>query len=168
MARRPHRGFVRGPQRKTQWIGPAQQGFLTVTSGSSIIASSLAFLEPATIVRVRADFTFMPTSFASDLNIVGAIGVGVVTEEAFTAGIASVPDPFDDADWGGWLLHKLFGAHFEFGTAVGTEFPASISIDLDSKAMRKVNSGDTMIVVIESQVGAFSFSSPTRTLVKLV
>ena len=161
------RSFVRGPKRLTQWLGPADQGFVSVTGAGALIVASSSFEEPLTIVRTRGAFTLKPTSFASDLNFTGAMGMAIVSTEAFTAGIASVPEPFSDADWGGWMVWRSFGEHVQSITQAGVIYPGSLTLEIDSKAMRKVTPNETLVVVAESQAGAFDVFDGTRHLLKL-
>jgi len=44
---------------------------------------------------------------------------------------------------------------------------AQVNYPFDSKAMRKVDDGDTIVVMVESQVGAFSVAATFRMLFKL-
>ncbi len=134
-------------------------------AGATLLASA-SFEEPVTIVRTRGFVSLRVASVAADVDIVGAIGVGIVSTEAFTAGIASVPEPFSDADWAGWYVWHAFAYRFEFSDASGFNFP-NWSFEIDSKAMRKVGSNNTLVVVAESFGGAYNIASPLRTLVKL-
>ena len=162
---RPRQGGKSG--RMTQWIGPADQGYVAVNSTVTTILASFAFLEAATIVRIRGQASVKLQTYGADLDIVGAVGIGLVSDEAFAAGVASMPAPFDDADWGGWMLHRMFSARFEFTDATAGVQPASWEYELDSKAMRKVGPNMTLAVIAQSQGGAFSVSIPLRVLVKL-
>ena len=92
--------------------------------------------------------------------------MGIVSAEAFAAGVASVPEPFTDADWGGWMQWRAFSYQFEFGTAAAVNYP-NWNFEIDSKAMRKVESNEVLVQVFESIVGAVRVSAPLRILLKL-
>ena len=111
--------------------------------------ASVSFAEPATIMRTRGFCSIQPQVFSADLDITGAIGIGVVTAEAFAAGVASIPEPFTDADWGGWFVWRTFAYHLEFATAASVNFPVW-DFEIDSKAMRKVGTNEVMVVIAES------------------
>ena len=128
--------------------------------------SSISFAEPSTIVRTRGMFTIALSTYVADLEIVGAIGMGVVTAEAFLAGVASVPEPYTDADWGGWFMWRSFAHRYEVKGGESSLL-ASWSIEVDSKAMRKVTTNEVMVVVVESHVGAIRVADCTRNLIKL-
>ena len=118
MTRRPYVPARRAEKRKTIWVGTAIANALAVASGASVIHSSfapdaLSMLAP-TAVRTRGQFTVFPTAFGADLDYIGAFGLGIVSDEAFVAGAASLPRPFDDDDWGGWLVHQYYSGHLEF------------------------------------------------------
>ena len=164
---RPRRIVTRGPRRLTQWIGPPLQGGVAVASGGATIISSLVLEEPVTLVRTRGSINITLASFASDQNINGAIGMGVVSAEALAAGVASVPEPYTDADWGGWFVWRSFGYSIEFGDATGIQAPTDRVIEIDSKAMRKVGPNDAFVLVAESFLGAYEVTDGTRQLLKL-
>ncbi len=153
--------------RLTQWIGPADQGYVSVASAGATIISSASFEEPLTIMRSRGNVSIQPGSFAADLNVVGAFGVAIVTTEAFTAGIASIPEPFSDADWGGWFVWRSFSMHLDVQSAVGFDVNSALQFEVDSKAMRKVSQNETLVTIAESREGAFDISANLRTLIKL-
>ena len=159
-----HRGRS-GARRLTQWLGPALQDFLSVADGGATLISSLSFEEPLTVTRVRGMVSLRASS-AADLNIVGAYGEGIVSTEAFNAGVASIPEPFTDADWGGWFVWRSFSYRFDSITQAGV-FTTDWNFEVDSKAMRKVQPNETLVAVAESFNGAYSISAPLRTLLKL-
>ena len=155
-------------RRATQWIGPADQSYLAVAAVGATLISSFAFSEPAIVVRNRGMISVKPAAFTADLDIRGAFGMGIVSAEAFAAGVGSMPEPFSDADWGGWIVWRSFAWHFESGTASNDlTFPASTDFEIDSKAMRKASSNDVIVQIAESQGGAFNLFSGVRMLVKL-
>ena len=161
------RGHIgRGERRKTTWVGPAIQGFVNVASGGSTIISSATNEEPETVVRVRGMVAIEAQSYAADLGITGAFGMGIVSAEAFAIGITAVPKPFANADWGGWLVWRSFGLRFESITQAGVLL-ASWSMEIDSKAMRKAVANEVLVSVAESQGGAFALFDGTRVLTML-
>jgi len=164
---RPRHSFGRrgGQKRLTEWIGPADQGYLSVASAGATLIGFGSFETSATIVRTRG-MVSIRAAVSAGLDIIGAIGVGIVSTEAFTAGIASVPEPFSDADWGGWYVWRSFSYRFDSVTQVGV-FPSVWDFEVDSKAMRKIGSNETLVIVAESQAGAYFVSAPLRTLVKI-
>ena len=155
-----------GPKRLVEWAGVADQGYVSVADGGATLISSLTINEVATIVRTRGQVSVRPNVFAADLDIVGAIGVGIVSQEAFAAGVASIPEPFSDSDWAGWFVWRSFSMSLEFHTAASS-FLRDMTFEVDSKAMRKIGHNEVVVTIAESQSGAFSISSPLRKLIKL-
>jgi len=160
------RAFSRGKQRLTQWVGPADQGFVTVASAGATLVATFPFGEPATIIRTRGAVAIQLNSYTTDTAITGAFGIAVVSTDAVGIGITAIPKPFRDADWGGWFVWRTFGHRFETITQAGVLL-ASWLLEIDSKAMRKVTPNETMVIVAESQTGIFSIFDGTRHLIKL-
>ncbi len=161
----PRRTFARGAKRLTTWSGPADQGYVAVASAGATLIASSTFAQPATVVRVRGQVS-LQVATAADLSIVGAFGMGVVSQEAFNAGVASIPEPFSDGDWGGWFVWRSFSYRWEFSDASGN-VAMPWNFEIDSKAMRKIEANEVIVFVAESQSGAFSISTPLRVLIKL-
>ena len=162
-----HRGASRGKvsARLTEWIGPAAQGFLAVAGTGATVIASIPFLQAATIIRTRGYCAIRPESEAADVEITGAVGFGIVSDEAFAAGIASMPEPFSDADWGGWFVWRSFAYDVRFSDATGVNM-IDWGFEVDSKAMRRVGSNMTAVIIAESQGGAYRINCPWRVLVK--
>ena len=167
------RGFTRdfrpGRSRRTsQWLfGPdsVAQVFASTTRGiwTTGISSGLN----QTIVRTRGVVGLTLTAGSQDDGFFGAIGFGLVAENAFAAGASSCPSAFLDADWDGWLWHTFFDIR---GWVTGL-VPPHQSIVIDSKAMRKWE-GDEMTLfgstdVVETGVASLTVNADTRVLVKL-
>ena len=169
MADRTRGRFVqrRGPQRLTQWIAPVLQVFVTVASGTAVIIASIPAEDPFTFVRTRGMVAIRPDVYSADLDIIGAVGMGIVTAEAFAAGVGSIPEPYTDGDWGGWFVWRSFGMRMEFRSDTGMIYPATQSLEIDSKAMRKIAPNEVMVVVAESFNGGFAIMDGTRHLIKL-
>jgi len=156
----------RAPRRLSQWVASADQGYLAVASAASGILQSNASLGNTTIVRTRGLLSVRPTAFSADLDVSGAFGIAIVSDQAFAAGAASVPGPFTDQDWDGWFVWMPMLYRYEFGDLTGQAL-ISKELVIDSKAMRKVGANETVVVVFEAQAGAVSVASHFRMLVKL-
>ena len=108
----------------------------------------------------------------------GAIGIGVATTAAVSAGAGSVPTPLTEQDWNGWIYHKYFNINaasvMDSGAATDIDIQNSVTachrFDYDSKAMRKLSDADTIygcIEVTEIGTATMNFSSNCRMLFKL-
>ena len=164
---RTHRNFgARRSARLTSWIGPADQGYISVADDTKVLIASASFTEPATIMRTRGAISVSANSFGVDVEFKGALGVGIVQTDALAAGVASIPGPWSDPAWGGWYVWRSFAYVLEFGDATGVRV-ISEGFEVDSKAMRKVQANEAIVVIAESQGGAFQIWDGMRTLVKL-
>jgi len=164
------RGFRRSQKRKTTWSGLVPQTALTAVAGSAqaILETFTPTVDGMTIVRVRGLFGVVTDQLAASEDMMGAVGLGVVTEQASSIGITAVPHPDTDSDWGGWLWHQYYSAAFLFGDATGFAGDAMARFVMDSKAMRKIGLQERLVLVIEnSGVRGIQISNSFRVLLKL-
>jgi len=155
MARRVHtRGFTRGPRRATDWSASAElTAYVALAGGASALTQVFTPISGGeTVIRTRGLLSITTDNDASAEEQLGAYGIAVVSEPAATVGITAIPTPVVDASWGGWLYHSYFASRTALNTAVGFAEAASavINIVIDSKAMRKVDEDDRLVMVIEN------------------
>ena len=72
-----------------------------------------------------------------------------VTEVAFAGGIGNVPTPITEQDWDGWLYWTPISVHVQDAADPGLGRGSTQIVEVDSKAMRKFDEGDTLMAVIE-------------------
>jgi len=180
------RGLSRGhpsTRRKVGWEqGVGQVAVQTqVNSSVALIATAaLAVLDDGiTLVRTRGSAMFQLESATSGLDgFAGAIGIGVATSAAVTAGAASVPTPITEQAWDGWLYWNRLDlrAASVMGSAAASDIDILNSVtavqrfDIDSKAMRKLRVDDSIYCAIEvTEVGTavMSWRIDSRMLFKL-
>ena len=174
MARKSGRIFRGGRQvRETRWldIDPIQTGLGAASTAAvthSLNAVELA-LRPFTVVRTRGNLHLISDQVsASELQSV-AFGIAVVSEQAAAIGVTAVPTPETDRSSDLWFVYEGMTNFYDFRTAAGFDSQGGLSRDYDSKAMRKVQDGEDIVVVIETSsisLGA-SFLVSGRMLVKL-
>ena len=128
-------------------------------SSIGVTAVGFTFTERVTIARIRGSaYAHMDAAAALDSGVLG-VGLIVVKNEAFAVGgVASMPSPLSDIEQS-WLWHHLF----PMGPAVtatddGGDMSRNARIEIDSKAQRKVQAGDTVAFVWE---GTNTSGSPT-------
>jgi len=102
----------------------------------------------------------------------GAVGIGIASLAAVTAGIASVPTPITEQSWEGWLWWSAFGVLATTATEADgvNAFSTVAEFELDSKAMRKFGEDMaffTAIEVVETGTASISVSHDTRMLFAL-
>ena len=175
MARR--RDFVRGAhaiaqKRATTWFDLLSSitGF-SATGGTilfSLTAAELA-LRPFTIIRTRLQVGIISDQTAAGEFQIGALGVEVVSDQAAATGVTAVPTPITDMASDFWMVHQLLYNSFVFASGVGFQDDGLHQYEIDSKAMRKVNVGEDVLVVGEFSGAASGFTMHVggRILVKL-
>jgi len=175
------RGFqgripTRGKRRTTAWgLGPNAVALSIASNAAQIWTNGITLVaeEEVTLVRTRGEVQIFLTSVtAIGDGFHGAVGIGVVTEQAFAAGVGSVPSPFDNAEWDGWLWHSFFNVHQRTSTEGDgvNDTCGHIRIPIDSKAMRKWTSEQVIIGVVdqfEDGIAVMEVFVDCRMLVKL-
>ena len=161
-----HQGLTRTVRRKTSWeegIGGIAAQTAVNGSGVKLAASAVALLvDGVTLVRTRGRLQiYLSSATAAFDGFAGAVGIGVATTAAVTAGAASVPSPITEQDWDGWLWWRAYqvfasgpivAAAAALQTDAVNQQVAVVNIDIDSKAMRKVGIEDTIYFALESSL----------------
>ena len=162
-----HRAPIRRQKRSVKvWLGPADQGYVTVATGTKVLLASTGGFglgSAGTMVRTRGLLSIRPTSEAVSVSIDGAFGIAVVSATALATGITAIPGPFDDSDWSGWMVHQFFAQRFSLASDIGRDI-LSVNFEIDSKAMRKVAGDEAIVLVGESRQGGVSILSHMRIL----
>ncbi len=78
----------------------------------------------------------------------GAYGICIVSQDAFAAGVASMPGPFSDASSDLWMVHQFMFAPVRVGTGGFQE--VAIQYTIDSQAMRKVTEEERVVSIVEN------------------
>ena len=146
--------FVRGAKRLSSWFFfQPTQVTMTATGGTvffSLNAAGLA-LRPFTIVRTHFELTLQSDQSAGIENQIACLGLAVVSDQAVAAGVGSVPTPFTDMGSDLWFVHKLL---YGDESKLTDRTTSATRVSLDSKAMRKVDIGQDIIVVGELATGS--------------
>ena len=171
------RGFPRpGRTRRSVLWGQGPQevdGAFTVSNTAIWSAGITTALGEITVVRTRGHVQAILTAAGSPGDgYRGVHGIAVVSDQAFGIGLTAVPNPIDESDWDGWLWHSFFDIWLVMGTIAdgANAFGAVSRIDIDSKAMRKWGSNQTIMgitQVVESGVATMEVFADTRMLAKL-
>ena len=176
--RRGFRGQSRvvSARRMTTWgFGPDAKPISVSASGSQLFSTGavLTTESKATLVRVRGHLTaFLLSATAAGDGFAVGIGIGLVTNDAFAAGAGSIPDPIDDADDDMWLYHRFFFLQSPLAAIAPSagDRVGAIEFEIDSKAMRKWTSDQTlvgMIQTVENGTATGEIWIDTRVLLKL-
>ena len=174
---RQHLTSIRAPRRTTLWNeGPFSQVVQAITAASNaIVGTGQTALGGVTIVRIRGELMLwlsVATAIGDGFTRVAA-GIGIVTQDAFLAGGASLPSVIDDADWGGWMWYHA-GSSIVGLSVTESENTGPLSmvrVPIDTKAMRKISPNETIFgqVSTNAEIGTatLNFQMNTRMLVKL-
>jgi len=148
----------------------------TVTKLPWATGVTLSQESEATIVRIRgrARIHLRSATTAGD-GMSGAVGIGIVTDQAAAIGVTAIPGPFTDADWSGWIWHSYFQIYAVVSQVADADKARNanidVTLDIDSKAMRKFTQNQTLIAMWEVgvELGAVAINvvGDTRVLVKL-
>ena len=173
MGRRfPSRHASGAPRRKTFWVASADISAQAVLAAdTAILHQSVTWTDElglATIVRTRGTLWVTTDQTGADEQPFGALGFSVVTTQASTAGVASVPTPTTDENDDSFFVWIPWLASNRFGSGVGFEQQAFMQYDFDSKAMRKVTEGQDIIITLEnaSALHGMDFVIKFRMLIK--
>ncbi len=177
MARRRPTGrfpaLRQGQRRESIWLFQAWSNDTLAPGGvvliSSLNAAAIALL-PFTIVRTRGYLSLRSDQSANSEAQAVNYGNVVVTQQASAAGVASVPTPLTEAN-SDWYVYEQLTNSFIVSSAVGIDARGDVSKAFDSKAMRKVDTGDDVVSVAEVPATGISegliLRTFTRTLIKL-
>ncbi len=154
--------------RKTSWeTGPQLNHTVFTAVGPTVWTSGRqAVVEALTFVRIRGLITFNITGTGITNGMSGAWGIGIASENAFGVGLTALMNPFDDSGWDGWMAHGFWSVDGDSGAA-----GASLQVEIDSKAMRKIDETDVLYgsvdVAVETGTCIVSCTADTRVLFKL-
>jgi len=150
-------GRGRSPARRsTAWSSSAVVTSLTAVPAASIILTQILIptITEQTITRVRGMLTVKSDQQAASENQLGAFGMAVVEEPAATVGVTAVPQPITDAASEAWFVWFAIAQNFIIATNGAT---LGVQYVIDSKAMRKVNSEQRVVIVLENASATHAF-----------
>ncbi len=154
MARR--RDFVRGAsairsRRETTWFQFVPIEVTLAAASTAVLAFSLnaaaLALRPFTVVRTRFELDLSSDQSAAIEKQRAAVGIAVVSDQSVAIGVTAVPTPSTDMGSNLWLTHQIIYAD---ETALTDRTRRATRMSIDSKAMRKVEVGQDVIVVVET------------------
>ena len=176
---RRSRSFPSGSRnkRKTFWFASADVAGLTNLAAATIVvdqAVSKVAIDagpgyPMTIVRTRGSVWIKTDQVANSEQPFGGFGFAVVGEEARAAGAGSLPGPILDEDSGQWFVHGFFAQALVVVSQTSIHHDGFVRTDFDSKAMRKVEENEAIVVMLEnaSSGHGLSYIIKFRMLLKL-
>jgi len=168
-------GFVRRHgvmRRETMWLtNPYATSSIgagsTAVLAAALNAAALA-LRPFTIVRVRGHFHVRSDQTAASETWGCSMGYAVVSDQASAIGVTAVPTPEADRDSDLFFVYESMIGRFAISSAASF-VDVGRGVDFDSKAMRKVEQGQDMVITVEtpSVVSSGVITDGSRILIKL-
>jgi len=160
-------------RRESLWFGIAAfRVSLAIGVGNvtgSLNAAALA-LRPFTVIRARGLVGIRTDQVAASEAQQAAYGAAVVSDQSVAIGLTAVPTPVTDSGSDLFFVYQRMMAEMTFGTAASFQTVLQ-TFEIDSRAMRKVESGQDLIEVVEVEAGAQSdgciLTGAVRFLIKL-
>ena len=154
MARRRIMTSARAPGYRPPkaWFGQrSPTAATTIASGAFLqLLGAVPGENDETVLRQYFDYEFTSSADAAlpvgDYDI--GVGVAVVSDAAFAAGTASMPNPITDGSFDGWVYYRrhIFRQRTDAGT--------TDSYCSDTKAMRIVETGSTLALIVGNGVNS--------------
>ena len=115
------------------------------TNTTTILGNGVSSSLQSTILRCRMSDCLVhldATKQVGDLMVL-TFGLGIVSSDAFAAGAASVPDPFDEPEYP-WLWWGSYTVEAELAAAEESLGASCFRFSADSKSMRRFQPGSTL------------------------
>ncbi len=154
--RRTPRRMTGGRRAPTNWARsdfPTTGTFLSIAQGTKVLLGTVVLSNPGineTIRRTRGIISWASDQGAAIEDQIGAFGMIVVNDLALAAGAASIPGPITDGSDDGWFVWVPLSSR---GSAAASGLIVSVEEQFDSKAMRKVEEGFGVAVMVENASG---------------
>ena len=159
--------------RETRWLDiPTSGGSLSGANSTVIVASLTAVelaLRPFTIVRTRGIWDTSSDQIAVNETFETSLGICVVSDQALAIGITAVPTPEEDKESDLWFLYETRVGQELVAGGVHQQMIPSQPTAFESKAMRKVEDGQDVVVVVQNSAvsNGTTFVVSGRMLIKL-
>jgi len=141
-------------RRETRWLDVESSFTTLATNNVPALINSLSAVElalrPFTFVRVRGVAWIVSDQALATETYSVALGAAVVSDQALGIGVTAVPTPITDQASDLWFMYEQFMGGILLATAIGFEEPNGSFFKYDSKAMRKVDDGQDVAFVVET------------------
>ncbi len=137
-------------KRLTTWLS-FDIGSNTIATEVGVVVASLnaaaLALRPFTVVRTHLEMFMFSDQAAAFEAQEAAFGLAIVSDQAVAVGLAALPTPGTDMSSGLWFAHQVMlgdASNVANGPLGGAHY------SIDSKAMRKVELGQDLVVMLEN------------------
>ncbi len=119
----------------------------TAGPGVQTIATSGSLPTDETVLRTRGAWD-VSYNVEEGESLTFAFGMAIITEEAGSAG--AVPNVLTNMDWDGWYLHQIRTIQGSDNSATPSGITVMQDRDFDSKAMRKIQAGNIIVIAMQT------------------
>ena len=133
------------------WSGINANGNISAAS-TKILLGSLVLTNPGideTVLRMAGIMSIQSDQVVASEDQIGAFGMIIVSTDAASAGVASIPGPITDPN-ASWFVYVPFVERFEFDTGSGFVADFSRNYMVASKARRVLQDNQSIALVAES------------------
>ena len=136
-----------GKRMGKQW-GAIPATELTFTTAGTQLGAALVSTTAQTVLRMIGEYIIGSTTAPTALDSCSiTCGIGIVSTDAFNAGVTAMPDPSGELDfpWLYWMRHSFFMAD----TGLGYREGASTRHSFDIRSMRKMKPRENLVQIFE-------------------
>jgi len=151
--RRSRVSVSRAPRRESLWLPFIPAIVSTSPTLAFALNAAADALRPFTVIRTHLEMMITSDQGAASESSGAAIGICVVSDQASGIGVTAVPTPVTDMGSDLFFLHQNMWQDFQLDTAVGFDANAGNRYTVDSKAMRRVNNDQDVVVTYEDFSG---------------
>ena len=137
-----------GSRPNRAWDGFTSSVYSTLAASTSVIvAGFISTVGDLTILRTVGQMSVTSDQAAGLEDQIGALGMILVSNAAFSVGITAMPDPIADQSDDGWWMYQSFSQQGD--QSLGSSLPRTYPFD--SKAKRTVEGeGQTLAVIVSN------------------
>jgi len=140
----------------TNWGRVVTPAPVTVAVGAKVVLATFALSNASigeVVRRTRGRFMILSDQVGASEYVSVAFGMLVATDAAVTIGATAIPGPSTEANDDVWFVwENVIGLSQQADniTGAGTGAPIGMITDFDSKAMRRVEEGRTVVLMAEN------------------
>ncbi len=125
----------------------------------NVTGAVLLDLRPWTVIRARGMLHLQSDQSAAAEDQAAIWGMCIVSDQAVAIGVTAIPTPVSDGVSDLWFMFQSMMASRGAGT---TDSEVGRAWEYDSRAMRKVEDGDQLVTVLESERAALTLGVVVR------
>jgi len=136
---------------------------------ANVTGAPLLAIRPFTVIRARGVIAIRSDQAAATESFMVDVGQCVVSDQAVAIGVTAVPTPGTDAGSDLWYMFQQVIGRIEVSSGAGTGVPVNTQtfVQYDSRAMRKIEEGNQLILVFENELNGANIVHSGRILIKL-